>query len=72
MDLHGLLSLGSKPIGGPMLGWVCVAFGAQWAFIVAVAMAVLVAGVRAPRLVRPSAAAQARTRDAGTATTPTD
>jgi MFS family permease len=34
MALHGLLFLGTTPIGGPLLGWVCAAWGSQWAWVV--------------------------------------
>jgi MFS family permease len=45
MALHGLLFLGTTPIGGPLLGWVCVAWGSQWAWVVAGATALAVAVV---------------------------
>ena len=48
MALHGLLFLGTTPIGGPLLGWVCAAVGSQWAWVVAgvTALAVAAAVVR--------------------------
>jgi MFS family permease len=50
MSLHSLLFLGSTPLGGPLLGWICEAFGAPAGFIVAGGTA-LVAGVALlPRL----------------------
>jgi MFS family permease len=30
LALQGMVFLGSTPIGGPLLGWVCEAFGARW------------------------------------------
>jgi MFS family permease len=45
MALHGLLFLGTTPIGGPLLGWVCAAWGSQWAWVVAGATALAVAAV---------------------------
>jgi len=45
MALHGLLFLGTTPIGGPLLGWVCAAWGSEWAWVVAGATALAVAGV---------------------------
>jgi MFS family permease len=35
MALHGLLFLGTTPIGGPLLGWVCAVAGSPWAFVLA-------------------------------------
>jgi MFS family permease len=45
MAIHGLLFLGTTPIGGPLLGWVCAAWGAPWAFVVAGGTALVVAAV---------------------------
>ena len=45
MALHGLLFLGTTPIGGPLLGWVCAAWGSEWAFVVAGGPALAVAAV---------------------------
>ena len=33
--LHGMVFLGSTPIGGPLLGWVCEQWGARAGFLVA-------------------------------------
>jgi MFS family permease len=30
LALQGMVFLGSTPIGGPLLGWICEAFGARW------------------------------------------
>lgn len=30
MALYGLVFLGSTPIGGPIVGWICQQFGARW------------------------------------------
>ena len=35
MSLHGLLFLGTTPIGAPLLGWVCEVTGPQWGFVLA-------------------------------------
>jgi MFS family permease len=43
MALHGLLFLGTTPIGGPLLGWVCATWGSEWAWVVAGATALAVA-----------------------------
>ena len=43
MALHGLLFLGTTPIGGPLLGWVCAAWGSEWAWVVAGTTALAVA-----------------------------
>ena len=45
MALHGLLFLGTTPIGGPLLGWVCAAWGSEWAWVVAGVTALAVAAV---------------------------
>ena len=45
MALHGLLFLGTTPVGGPLLGWVCAAAGSPWAFVVAGVAALLAAAV---------------------------
>lgn len=41
LALHGLVFLGSTPFGGPLLGWICEAFGARAGFVVAGATALL-------------------------------
>jgi MFS family permease len=50
MSLHSLLFLGSTPLGGPLLGWICEAFGAQAGFIVAGGSALVAGGALLPRL----------------------
>ena len=34
LALQGMVFLGSTPIGGPILGWVCEAYGARWGIVV--------------------------------------
>ena len=55
--LHSLLSVGSTPIGGPLLGWVCVAWGSEWAWVVAGGTALLAAGAVVGALWRPGSPA---------------
>jgi MFS family permease len=50
MALHGLLNLGTTPLGGPLLGWVCGMAGSAWGFAVAGGAALLAAAVAARRL----------------------
>jgi predicted MFS family arabinose efflux permease len=50
MALHGLLNLGTTPIGAPLLGWVCAVAGASWGFVVAGGTALLAVAVVARRL----------------------
>lgn len=50
LALHGLVFLGSTPFGGPLLGWICEAFGARTGFVVAGATAVVVAAALFPRV----------------------
>jgi len=52
MALHGLLFLGSTPIGAPLLGWVCEVAGAPVGFLVAGGTALLGALVVARQLLR--------------------
>ncbi len=52
MALHGFVFLGTTPIGGPILGWVCEAYGARVGLVVAGAPALLAAGCVLPRLRR--------------------
>jgi MFS family permease len=42
--LHGMLFVGTTPIGGPLLGWVCAAWGSPWAWVIG-GLAVLLAAV---------------------------
>ncbi len=53
MALHGLLFLGTMPIGGPVIGWVCAVAGSAWGFAVAGGAALLAAAVVARRLLAP-------------------
>ncbi len=41
--LHGMVFLGSTPLGGPLLGWVCEQWGARAGFLVAGIAALLAA-----------------------------
>jgi MFS family permease len=50
LALHGLVFLGSTPFGGPLLGWVCEAFGARAGFLVAASAALLAGGALLPRV----------------------
>ena len=50
LALHGLVFLGSTPFGGPLLGWICEAFGARAGFLVAGVAALLAGGLLLPRL----------------------
>ena len=52
MALHGFVFLGTTPIGGPILGWVCEAYGARVGLVVAGAPALLAAGCVLPPLRR--------------------
>jgi hypothetical protein len=50
MALHGLLNLGTTPLGGPLLGWVCGVAGSAWGSVVAGGAALLATAVVARRL----------------------
>jgi MFS family permease len=50
LALHGLVFLGSTPLGGPLLGWICEAYGARAGFVVAGAGALVTGGALLPRL----------------------
>lgn len=50
LALHGLVFLGSTPFGGPLLGWICEAYGARAGFVVAGAAALVAAAALMPRL----------------------
>jgi len=52
MALHGFVFLGTTPIGGPLLGWVCEQWGPRSGLLVAAFTALLSAAVVAPRLRR--------------------
>ena len=48
--LHGLVFLGSTPLGGPLLGWICEVYGARAGFVVAGVGAIVTGCVLLPRL----------------------
>ncbi|HCA86258.1 MAG TPA: MFS transporter [Streptomyces sp.] len=50
LALHGLVFLGSTPFGGPLLGWICEAYGARAGFVVAGVTALGAAAALLPRL----------------------
>jgi MFS family permease len=50
LALYNILFLGSTPLGGPLLGWVCAALGARTGFVIAGGTALLAAVVVLPRL----------------------
>jgi MFS family permease len=50
LALHGLVFLGSTPFGGPLLGWICEAYGARAGFVVAGVAALLAGAVLLPRI----------------------
>ena len=52
MALHGFVFLGTTPIGGPVVGWVCEAYGARAGLVVAGAPALLAAAWVLPGLRR--------------------
>jgi hypothetical protein len=52
LALHGLVFLGSTPIGGPLLGWICEAFGARAGLVIAGGTALLAGLALMPRLHR--------------------
>jgi MFS family permease len=52
MALHGFVFLGSTPIGGPLLGWVCETWGARMGLVVAGVTALLVGAIMLPALRR--------------------
>jgi MFS family permease len=51
LALQGMVFLGSTPIGGPILGWICQAYGARWGIVVG-GVACLVAGTWGLMMVR--------------------
>lgn len=65
LALHGLVFLGSTPFGGPLLGWICEAFGARAGFVVAGATALLAGGAVLPHLHARRRAASLATSQAG-------
>jgi MFS family permease len=50
LAVHGLVFLGSTPVGGPLLGWICESYGARAGLIVAGVTSLLVGLVLLPRL----------------------
>ena len=52
MALHGLVVLGSTPLGMPLLGWVCDRWGARTGMAVASVSALVAAAVVSPQLRR--------------------
>ena len=50
LALHALVFLGSTPFGGPLLGWICEAFGPRAGFVVAGASALVAAAALTPRI----------------------
>ena len=50
LALHGLVFLGSTPFGGPLLGWICEAFGPRAGLVVAGVAALLAGAVLLPRV----------------------
>ncbi len=68
LALQAILFLGSTPIGGPLLGWVCEVFGARVGLVVGGVSALVAAawGHLAVRRVRSSAARAAGSAEAAT------
>lgn len=62
LALQGMVFLGSTPIGGPILGWVCEAYGARWGIVVG-SVSCLVAGAWGLAMVRRCERAVALTHD---------
>lgn len=58
LALHGLVFLGSYPLGAPLLGWTCEVWGARAGFFVAGATALLAAAALLPRVRRAGRAAR--------------
>jgi MFS family permease len=52
LALHGMVFLGSTPLGGPLLGWICETFGARSGFLVAGGATLLASVALLPRLRR--------------------
>jgi MFS family permease len=52
MALHSFVFLGTTPIGGPALGWVCEQWGPRWGLAVAGISALLAAAFVLPRIRR--------------------
>jgi len=45
MAIHGQVFLGSTPLGGPLVGWLCEMWGARAGFLVAGGAALLAAAL---------------------------
>jgi MFS family permease len=52
LGLHSLVFLGTTPVGGPLLGWVCEARGGRAGLVLAGVSALLAAAVTLPVLLR--------------------
>jgi MFS family permease len=52
LALHGLVFLGTTPLGGPLMGWICAAYGTRAAFVVAGAAPLVTALPLAARMRR--------------------
>jgi MFS family permease len=52
MALHGFVFLGTTPIGGPLLGWLCELYGARAGMVIAGAPALVAAAAVLPGLRR--------------------
>jgi hypothetical protein len=63
LALHGLVFLGSTPIGAPLLGWVCALWGARAGLWVAAGTALLAAAAAWPALGWTAGTARAGTGD---------
>jgi len=50
LALHGLVFLGSTPFGGPLLGWICEAYGTRSGFVLASLTSFAAAAWFLPRL----------------------
>ncbi len=52
MALYGIAFLGSTPVGSPIIGWVCAAFGPRAGFLVGGVAALVAAGAASASIVR--------------------
>ena len=67
LALQAIVFLGSTPIGGPILGWVCQHFGARFGVLVG-GLSAIVAGIYGMNAVRVKAATTSASVDVGMAT----
>lgn len=67
LALQAIVFLGSTPIGGPILGWVCQHFGARFGVLVG-GVSAIVAGIYGMHAVRVKAANTSASVDVGMAT----